>query len=111
MNKVVPLPRVQEEKLRAELRNLIDFAKGITHVDEKEIDRRIDEIIKKCEEYRDNSSLEELYTPEEVAEYLKIAEKTVKDFLRAGRIKGVKVGKEWRIKSSALKEYVESLDS
>lgn len=49
---------------------------------------------------------ERLMTPEEVAERLAIKPKTVRNFLREGRIKAVKVGRLWRIRESDLLEYM-----
>lgn len=54
--------------------------------------------------------MEKLYTPDEVADYLKLSPLTVRDFLRASKIKGIKVGKEWRIKEKDLQAYVDSLE-
>ncbi len=52
-----------------------------------------------------------LLTPEEVAERLSISVYTVKDWLRAGRIKGVKVSPRlWRIKETDLQAFIDSLD-
>lgn len=49
---------------------------------------------------------ERLLTPAEVAEYLQLAEKTVKDMLRAGRLRGVKVGSFWRVRREDLEQYI-----
>ena len=43
-------------------------------------------------------SLGELYTPAEVAVTLKVKERVVLDLLRKGKLRGVKVGKVWRIR-------------
>ena len=40
---------------------------------------------------------EEVLTPEEAAKELKLATKTVKDWLRSGKLKGVKFGRQWRV--------------
>ena len=50
---------------------------------------------------------EKLLTPEQVAEQLQISRITVMDYLRAGRIKGHKVGRLWRIKVQALDAFLE----
>jgi excisionase family DNA binding protein len=52
-------------------------------------------------------SEEILLTPDEVAERLKISRFTVMDYLRAGRIKAVKVGRLWRIKESDLRAFLD----
>ncbi len=52
--------------------------------------------------------MEKLLTPEEAADILGISVYTLKDFLRAGKLPGVKVGKLWRIEEIALKAYIEA---
>lgn len=49
---------------------------------------------------------EQLLSPEEVAERLAISPKTVRDYLREGRIKAMKVGKLWRVRESDLQQYL-----
>lgn len=49
---------------------------------------------------------ERLMTPEEVAERLAITPKTVRRFLREGRLKAVKVGRLWRVRESDLLAYM-----
>jgi excisionase family DNA binding protein len=50
--------------------------------------------------------MEDLLTVEQAAAKLQIAPKTLKDWLRAGRIKGVRLGKLWRVKESDLEAFV-----
>ncbi|WP_018085181.1 MEDS domain-containing protein [Desulfurispora thermophila] len=45
---------------------------------------------------------EELFTVEEVAEILKTTPNTIYRWLRAGKLPGIKLGKEWRIKKETL---------
>ena len=52
--------------------------------------------------------MDKLLTPEEAAEILGISVYTVKDFLRAGKITGVKVGKLWRIEEIVIKDFIEA---
>ena len=47
-----------------------------------------------------------LLTPKEVAEKLKVSEQTVLRWLRNGKLKGVKVGKLWRVKEEDLRELI-----
>jgi excisionase family DNA binding protein len=47
----------------------------------------------------------ELYTVEETAQFLNLHIKTVRRFLREGRLKGNKIGRAWMIPAKALKEY------
>jgi excisionase family DNA binding protein len=44
----------------------------------------------------------EILTPPEVAEKLKISERTVLNLLRSGEIPGVKIGGQWRVSSAAI---------
>ncbi len=47
-----------------------------------------------------------LYTPEEVAEILSVKESTVRHWMRAGIMPGIKIGKFWRIPEEALTKYL-----
>ncbi len=47
----------------------------------------------------------EFYTVEEVGEILNLHEKTVRRFLREGKIGGRKIGRSWMISLDELKEY------
>jgi excisionase family DNA binding protein len=51
--------------------------------------------------------MEDLLTVEQAAAKLQISPKTLKDWLRAGRLKGVRLGKLWRVKERDLEEFVE----
>jgi len=48
--------------------------------------------------------MEPLYTLEEAAEVLKVSVRTLGEWLRKGKIRGVKLGRAWRIPESALEE-------
>jgi excisionase family DNA binding protein len=50
--------------------------------------------------------MEDLLTVEQAAAKLQIAPKTLKDWLRAGRIKGVRLGKLWRLKETDIEAFV-----
>lgn len=50
--------------------------------------------------------MEKLYTPEEVAELFKTSRETIYNWLRAGKLQGVKVGHFWRISESELKRLL-----
>lgn len=41
--------------------------------------------------------MEKLYTPEEVADMLRVTRRTVYEWIRSGQLKAVKVGRQWRI--------------
>jgi putative molybdopterin biosynthesis protein len=49
----------------------------------------------------------QLLTPEQVAERLQISRWTVMDSLRAGRLKGRKIGKFWRIEEQDLEAFIQ----
>jgi len=51
--------------------------------------------------------MNKLMTPKEVAEVLSVSEKAVKDWLRAGKLQGVKVGSLWRVEQSVVEQYIE----
>lgn len=57
---------------------------------------------------KDNPTIEKLLTPEEAAEALRVKVRTVMEWLRQGKLRGVKVGgKLWRIRESDLKAFIE----
>jgi excisionase family DNA binding protein len=45
------------------------------------------------------------YTVDETAEILKVAPETVRRLLRSGRLRGVKVGRSWRIPERAIEDF------
>lgn len=53
--------------------------------------------------------LERLLTPEEVADILVVSPKTVSRWLRQGKLKGIKPGKDWRVRQCDLEAFIESL--
>ena len=55
----------------------------------------------------ERTRMEDLLTVEQAAAKLQIAPKTLKDWLQAGRIKGVRLGKLWRIKECDLAAFVD----
>ncbi len=52
--------------------------------------------------------MEDLLTPEEVAAVMKVKTITVKDWLRDGRLKGVKTGRLWRIRKQNVEDFIEN---
>ena len=50
--------------------------------------------------------MEKLMTPEMVADALCVSGKTVRDWLRAGKLQGIKVGTLWRVEKSAVEQFV-----
>ena len=50
----------------------------------------------------------EFFTAKEAAEYLRIAEITLKRHLYSGKLKGYKAGRQWRIRKEDIEEYLKS---
>ncbi len=51
---------------------------------------------------------EKLLTPTDVANRLQVSERTVTQWLRKGRLRGFKLGKEWRISPDDLQAFLEA---
>jgi excisionase family DNA binding protein len=51
-------------------------------------------------------TLENYFTVEETAEKLKVDPETVRRWLQDDKLKGIKMGKAWRIRESALIEFM-----
>lgn len=49
-----------------------------------------------------------LLTPEEAAKRLAISPRTLREWLRAGKLKGVKMGSLWRIAEHDLDAFIEA---
>lgn len=57
---------------------------------------------------KDNPTIERLFTPEEAAEVLRVKPRTVMEWLRRGKLTGVKLGgKLWRVKESDLRAFID----
>ncbi len=50
-------------------------------------------------------AMKQLITPDVAAEKLAVSVKTIKNLLRRGKLRGVKVGNLWRLQEEALEEY------
>ncbi len=50
---------------------------------------------------------ERLLTPEQAAERLAVSPKTLRDWLRTGELKGVKVGRLWRVRPADLEAFIQ----
>ena len=48
-----------------------------------------------------------VYTTEEVLEILKVTKRTLYNYIKAGQIKAIKLGREYRITEDALKDFLE----
>jgi excisionase family DNA binding protein len=53
-----------------------------------------------------NERTEPLWTVEEVANYLRVKEETVRMMARTKRLPAMKVGKAWRFRSSEIKDML-----
>jgi excisionase family DNA binding protein len=51
---------------------------------------------------------EKVYTPEGAAEALMVSPKTIREWLRTGKLKGVKIGRLWRVRESDLQEFLKT---
>jgi len=51
--------------------------------------------------------LTDLLTPDEAAKILKVNVRTVTNLIRAGDLKGVKVGRVWRIREEDLEAFID----
>jgi len=49
-----------------------------------------------------------LFTPNDVANCLQMNERTVTQWLRKGRLRGFKIGKEWRVSGTDLAAFLEA---
>lgn len=49
---------------------------------------------------------EKLLTPEEVADRLTVKAKTVREWLKTGKLQGVKAGRLWRVSEGALRSFL-----
>lgn len=50
---------------------------------------------------------EVLFTPEQVAQRLQVTERTVYDWIRAGKLQGTKLGRLWRIRPADLTAFID----
>ncbi|NPV54941.1 MAG: helix-turn-helix domain-containing protein [Firmicutes bacterium] len=54
--------------------------------------------------------MDRLLTPEEVAKRLAVSPKSIREWLRNGKLRGVKVGRLWRISPQALDRFLNNPD-
>ncbi|NLZ54532.1 MAG: helix-turn-helix domain-containing protein [Thermoanaerobacteraceae bacterium] len=50
--------------------------------------------------------MEELYTPQEVADKFRVTLRTVYQWIKDGKLKAIKVGTLWRISKDSLEEFI-----
>ena len=51
-----------------------------------------------------------LYTVKEIAVLLSLTEETIREKLRKKELKGVKIGKSWRVSNENLKAFINEMD-
>lgn len=51
--------------------------------------------------------MEKYYTPQEIADNLKLNINTVYQYIRENKLKAVKIGNRYRISENALKEFLD----
>lgn len=51
--------------------------------------------------------MEKLYTTDEAREYLKVSYPTIQRYIKSGKLKSQKLGRQYRITESALKEFID----
>lgn len=59
------------------------------------------------EMWEDCMEQDKLLTQKDVAERLSISTRTVGEWLRSGKLKGMKIGKLWRVKESELQRFID----
>lgn len=50
--------------------------------------------------------LDKIFTPAQIADLLQVAEKTVYRWLDSGKLRGVKLGRLWRIREEHLEDFL-----
>lgn len=53
----------------------------------------------------------EVYTVEECADILKVTKRTIYKYVKDGSLRASKVGRDWRITDTALRAFLERLES
>ena len=51
--------------------------------------------------------MDKFYSPKEVAKILNLSGETIRRKIKAGKIKGFRTGKQFRVSEEALKDYIE----
>ena len=52
-----------------------------------------------------------VYTLDEVADILKVTKRTLYSYVKAGKLKAVKLGKYWRVSEESLQAFISNLDT
>lgn len=54
---------------------------------------------------------EEIYTPIEIAEKLKISKEAVYAYIKSGKLPAYRIGKFWRVKGKDMNKFVEVVNA
>ncbi len=54
---------------------------------------------------------EEVFTVKEIAERLKVTQRTVREWIRRGELTAMKFGKEYRVRESSLQAFIDRKES
>lgn len=50
----------------------------------------------------------EVYTLKEIEELLQVTRRTLYNWIKSGKLKAFRIGKEWRVTKDALEEFTET---
>ncbi len=53
----------------------------------------------------------ELFTVEELSEKLGVQERTIREYLKSGKLKGRKMARRWYVSEESLRDYFEAAES
>jgi excisionase family DNA binding protein len=56
------------------------------------------------------SKIEQYYSADEIAEKLSLTPRVVRELLKSGELKGIKIGRSWRVPESNLKAFLKKED-
>jgi len=105
------LLETQQDRLSEQAGGIID---GLEDMTEEEFDREAKAILEQYDrnkqaiiQARGGNDMENLFTVGTLAEYLNIKPKTIRRYLREGKIHGFKIGYDWRILERDVIEFLE----
>lgn len=96
-----------KENLKEQIKEILEGFE----VREESISRAVEEILRTPDytpplSQTQTDRLREINTPEQIADYLQVEPRTVRAWLRSGKLQGVKMGKEWRIRAVDLETFI-----
>ena len=51
--------------------------------------------------------LDDILTPKEIAEYMKVKDRTVRKWINEARLEAAKIGNRWRIEKEDLEQFIQ----